>query len=181
MIDGLKVPMHRGGTSMKALFVVLQLALVPVAARAQMLKVERIDIVTRGVYQSETTKTASDPNSPTGTSATVTNIRNVQATTTIKPRLGLEFGIEYVVTGSPRGATVPLKIIIRFPEQGIHNPKTGETVYRYDHVVTKFIDSRHYEGYGFDNPWEIVPSPWLFEIRYQNRKLAEQRFTVTEP
>jgi Domain of unknown function (DUF3859) len=36
-------------------------------------------------------------------------------------------------------------------------------------------------GYGFDNAWEIVPGVWTEQIWYQDRKLAEQTFTVSGP
>ena len=33
-------------------------------------------------------------------------------------------------------------------------------------------------GYGLDQPWEMIPGKWRFEIWSGDRLLAEQSFTV---
>ena len=42
------------------------------------------------------------------------------------------------------------------------------------------IRADSYSGYSFDDPWEIVPGTWRFEIRLGGRKMAEQSFNVSK-
>ena len=35
-------------------------------------------------------------------------------------------------------------------------------------------------GYGFDNAWEIVPGQWTQQIWYQDKMLAERKFSVSK-
>ena len=150
------------------------------AAHAQAPRIDRIDIFEKGVFQNERTQSRPDPKSPTGTHDTVTNIRLVENTTTVRARHGVDVGIRFTVVGAPQGAVVPLKVIQRYPKAGIRNPQTGQTTYIYEHSFTEKIGGSHYDGYGFDNPWEEVPGVWTFEVWYQGRKLATQSVTVTK-
>ena len=42
------------------------------------------------------------------------------------------------------------------------------------------IRADSYSGYSFDDPWEIVPGTWRFEIWLGGRKMAEQSFNVSK-
>jgi hypothetical protein len=150
-------------------------------AYAQQAQVERIDIVGKGIYRVAVGKLTPDQQTPTGVAASVDQATKIEDTTTVRARIGLEFGIQYVVVGSPKGAQVPIRIVNVYPKQGLRNPKTHKTVRRAEIVRNKVIGDVVYAGYGFENAWEIVPGVWTIEVWHKNRKLAEQNFTVTVP
>ena len=93
---------------MRLLLSVLATLLLTIAAHAQAPRIDRIDIFEKGVFQNERTQSRPDPKSPTGTHDTVTNIRLVENTTTVRARHGVDVGIRFTVVGAPQGAVVPL-------------------------------------------------------------------------
>lgn len=94
-------------------------------------------------------------------------------------RLGVRFGFRYSLIGSPQGVEVPVLIVTIFPAPGLHNPKTGQVFHRDEYLSTKLLGGISYTDYGFDEPWELVPGLWTFQVWYQNRMLVEPRVTPT--
>ena len=150
------------------------------AARAQDVRVERVDIVDRGIYTVTVGEQTPDPNAPTGTIAAPGAVKLLEATTAIQGRLGLEFGLQYVVVGEPAGADVPLDFVVTYPEAGLVDPADPNRMLKSGFSRVKKIGDTVYFGFGFENAWEIVPGTWTFTILFQRRKLAEQSFTVTQ-
>ena len=164
---------------MRFLFLAAVLLIAPLAARAEGASVERVDIVDTGIYTVETGEETPDPKAPTGTIAAVTTVTNVEATTAIPAKVGLEFGLRYVVMGEPAGVEVPLDFVITYPAPGLADPADPTPLLESRYSRTKKIGETVYLGYGFENPWEIVPGTWTFEIWFEGRRLASQSFAVT--
>lgn len=150
-------------------------------AHAQKAQIERIDIVGKGIYQVAVGKLTPDKQAPTGVVASVKKATKIEDTTTVHARIGLEFGIEYVIIGAPKGAKVPIRVVNVYPKQGLRNPKTRRTLRHAEFVRNKIIGDTIYAGYAFENEWEVVPGVWKIELWHKNRKLAEQSFTVSNP
>ncbi len=51
---------------------------------------------------------------------------------------------------------------------------------RIDRTDNGVIGDTTYVSYGFDDPWELVPGPWILEIWSGDRKLTSQTFTVVK-
>ena len=150
-----------------------------VAATAQTVNVDRIQIKIYGIYEGNISKTEQ---TPTGIALDiVANHQLVKQTTTVPARLGLRFDFEYLVVGTPQDAEVPLKFVTIFPKQGVRPPKANGPVYRNESARTKRVGRESYRDYGFDDEWELVPGTWTIQIWYQERKLAEKSFTVVKP
>lgn len=165
---------------MRYLSLSLLLLLAPLAARAADFRVERVDIVDTGIYSVEVGEAILDPNAPTGTIAAPVTATLVESTTTVRGELGLEFGLRYVVVGEPSGAAVPLDLVIIYPPPGLADPADPEPLRESGFAREKKIGETVYLGYAFENPWEIVPGEWTFEIWFDGRKLASQTFTVSK-
>ncbi len=150
----------------------------PLAALAADVRVERIDIVDTGIYTVVTGEETADPDAPTGTIAAVTTVTNVEKTSTIPGKLGLEFGLRYVIVGEPAGAEVPLDFVILYPPPGLVDPAAPEPIRESRYGRIKSIGETVYLGYGFENDWEVVPGEWSFEIWFEGDMLASQSFTV---
>ena len=106
------------------------------------------------------------------------DLKLASSTTTVPAQIGTKFGVRYRVVGSPERASVKLTAILRFPGEGLRNPKTGERITQDVTQWTRNIGAVTYNGYSFDEGWELVPGTWTYEIWHDKRKLAEQRFTV---
>lgn len=150
-------------------------------AHAQKVRVDRIDIIGKRIYQVTVGKLIPDKRAPTGVVASVIKVTKSEDTATLHARIGLEFGIQYVIVGSPKGALVPIRIVNVYPNQGLRNPKTHRIVRRVEFVRNKIVGDVIDAGYAFENGWEIVPGRWRFELWYKNRELVEQSFIVRKP
>ncbi len=163
---------------MRCLPVTALLVLASFAANAADLRIERVDIVDAGIYTVAIGEETPDPDAPTGTIAAPITATLVEATDTIPGRLGLEFGLHYVVVGEPAGAEVALDFVIIYPPPGLIDPAEPEPLLESRYTRPKTIGETVYLGYGFENDWEIVPGAWTFEIWHSDTKLASQRFAV---
>lgn len=163
---------------MRKLMLLLPLLLTITGARAGEVRVDRVDILEKGVFALETGEQTQDPGTPTGEITAVTTARLLDATETIPARVGTEFGFRYVVVGEPDGTEVALDIVNLYPAPGLSPPGGEAPLRRSDYRRTRKIGEAAYLGYGFENAWETVPGTWTFEIWHDGRKLAEQSFTV---
>ena len=164
---------------MRSLSIVVALALATtVNACGQAAKVERVEIVETGIYRVEIAKTTQASGTATGVQDELANVKLVSSTTTVPAQLGTKFGVRYRVVGSPDRASVKLTVIVRFPGEGLRNPKTGERKAQDVTTWTRNIGAVTYSGYSFDEGWELVPGTWTYEILHEGRKLAEHSFTV---
>ena len=94
----------------------------------------------------------------------------------IEAKLKTRFGIQVVAKGPD--SIVPL--VTRVTHPPIRNPKSGQTatVDQWDSPMNAGL--ARYTGWSFDEPWELVPGRWRFEILDgENKVLAAKDFTVT--
>jgi hypothetical protein len=151
-----------------------------VVAQAQ--QVQRIEIWDAGTYKSKDVMERVDaPGTPQGYRNIVSDIELQQRTTTVPAILGTSFGFRFSILGKPAGATINLKFVSRYPSPGLQNPKTGNSLMRGEYSVQAKLDTKSWKTYRFDDDWELVPGTWTFEIWQDDRKLAEQSFTVVKP
>jgi hypothetical protein len=159
----------RGRTEFRNIVVKHLGAAPPLAPPAadQTTRVDRIDIVEKGIYRSE-----SNPGSFEG-------LQLAEDTATIPAQTGTIFGFRYVVVGEPSVRNLPLRVVLIYPEAGLQNPQTGKTVHSEEYYDSPRITARaaRYHKLG---SWGWVFGVWTYQIWYQGRKYAEQQFTVAE-
>ena len=104
--------------------------------------------------------------------------RLVQRTAEIFGQPGRSFGIEIDMDGFPAGA---VQLTIRTLHPPLTNPKTGKTtkISEYDWPVSGRRNV--YFGFTFDDGWEIAEGPWVIQILYKGRLLAEKKFKIVVP
>jgi hypothetical protein len=159
------------------LFLLLLVAMPVDAARAQ--QIERIEIVEWGLYRADRTGQVPSPSSPSGTSNLSINVRHRETTTTVPALVGITFGLRYEVVGSPSGAAVDLKLVVRFPERGVTDPATGKSFRSAEYEVRTVVGAIGWEAYTLDYEWEVEPGPWTLELWHEGRRLARKTFMVT--
>jgi hypothetical protein len=150
------------------------------SASAQAPQVERIDVVEYGIYTANAESRESVPGSAAGNLTIEKDIRLLQTTRNVPARRGVEFGFRYVVIGAPVGVAVPFHMVTIFPSPGLKNPRQTADHDRNEFDRTKMIGTTQFRSYVLDNDWEVVPGVWIFQVWYQGRKLAEQKFTLVK-
>jgi hypothetical protein len=155
-------------------------ALPSTPARAAEARVERVDLVAAGFYDAASAQVARSiaaPGAAGGRSNDLADVALVNPPPALTARVGIGFGVRFRTTG-PHGGQATLRSVWRIPAPGIHNPDSDNTYRRSVVDFTTVIGSVQWRGYGFDQPWEVVPGVWTIEIWQGDRKLLEHSFTV---
>lgn len=154
---------------------VLALALAAPAA-AQQPQVTGLEILHAGIYAIEPgQETRDDKGVLVGP---VKSAKLAVSTTRVPAKLGASFGIEYRLIGAPAGAKVTVKEGVRYPAPGAHPASTGQLVAFDSSDTTLAINGSNTSLYTIEEPWEVLPGTWVFEIWLGDRKLGEQTFTL---
>jgi hypothetical protein len=166
---------------MRALGALFWLLAIPLAVHAQSPSVDRAVTAGAGIYDVAIKTVVEDKNRPEHSWYSVTAVKLLRATTSVPARLCTSFGFKYLIVGSLSKADVPIRMVTKFPAPGLHKPETLERIYEQETVVSRTIGRVYFRSYTFESSWELLPGTWTFEFWHQNRKLAEQSFTVTPP
>lgn len=151
-------------------------------AHAQTATIERIDVIDPGIYVAEVTQVKRDSDVASGEIFYAKAAKLVEKTTTIEAKIGVGFGFKLKVVGQSPNGRANLTSITIYPQPGVTNPKTGTTTMREEVSRTPKINNPEvYEGFSFENEWEIVTGTWTFEIWDGDRKLVSQSFQVVKP
>lgn len=137
-----------------------------------------IRITEKGVYRAVTTA-RTITHEATGVLNTVRDAMLVSNTAVVDGKLGIRFGLRYVLTGTS-SPSLTLKLVIKFPAVGLRDPGTGAHFYESAQVQTVPPGIAGYWEYHFENDWEIVPGFWVFEFWLDSSRLASQSFCVVD-
>jgi len=112
---------------------------------------------------------------------TIGDFRHIETTDKVMGRIGVAFGVRYRITGDPIGFEVPVRIIVRFPPQGLYNPQYRHPLLVDETEQIAILGEEGYSGISFDEQWEIEPGIWTVEFWSGERKLGEKQFEVITP
>jgi hypothetical protein len=169
----------RDATWLRTLLCVAFASMGSAAALAKQISVDRIDIVTFGIFSSGTV-TSSEARPGTNGITLREGRKLLSRTETVPGVVGATFGIQYIVRGAPKGQVVKLTYVTRFPPSGMVNGK-GEKLEKSQFDWDDTVGKTAIRTYTLDNAWEIVPGDWKMEFYYEGRKIGEKRFTMTAP
>jgi Domain of unknown function (DUF3859) len=163
-----------------ARFIVLALTGLFTGARlhANPPSVDHAEIVNFGIYTQTVMSENSAPDTPSGKSNVVGNVRLAAQTHTVPLQTGVAFGYWFKLVGSPVNAQVALRYVLIYPPGGVTNTVTGK---HYESASDEYkgrIGSEMLIDYSLDNSWELVPGAWTLQVWLGDRKLAEEVFTV---
>jgi uncharacterized protein DUF3859 len=156
-------------------------ALAAAQARAQDMRVDRLEIIESGFYDAAKATMTSTTPSAGAVTGTVQELREVKllpeppATTA---RVGIGFGVRFRSFGERDGERAMLRSVWQIPAPGIVNPTNGNTFRQSVAEFATTIGTSHLRGYSFDESWEVVPGTWTLEIWQGDRKLLEQSFEI---
>ncbi len=111
----------------------------------------------------------------------VSDIRHLETTRIVPGRVGVSFGLRYRVQGNGIGFPVPLRVILKFPPQGLYSPEYRDTLHVDETEMIEILGEDSYSGISFDEQWEIEPGIWTFEFWSGDTKLGEEQFEVITP
>jgi hypothetical protein len=162
---------------MRSVFAGLVAALVWLSPPARSQHIEAIEIVEAGIYSGRHQGKQASPKTASGTINIVSDRQLLEATAHVCARIGVYFGVTYVLKGAPKGVELALDLVTRFPEAGMVNAK-GERFTHNQFISGATIGERNVRTFSFDEPWELVPGTWTFEFHHKGRKIGETSFLV---
>jgi hypothetical protein len=155
----------------------LALVLVLVAGTARANEGVGVEIGEYGIFRADIAQTVRDPNGALHN--VVTNICHVSTTRVVPARMGLHFGMRYRVTGPTAGERVLLGKVVHYPTV-MTPPAPEQPLSEVTGLFELAVGKASYTEYAFEQPWELVPGVWTFQLFEGERKLAELSFTVVE-
>jgi len=136
-------------------------------------------ITQAGIYEAASVEKVKSPETDTGYTSNATGLKLIKSTDDIPARLGMTFGLEYVLIGLEPNMSFSLKRIISHPK--ITKPD-GSVSEGYEMMITKQADAfgtlKDIQGYIFNEPYEVRPGEWKFTLIYRDQKLIEKTFRV---
>ncbi len=158
-------------------FVLLTLLLTQPIAASEEIVVRAVEITAYGMFSEYGRQFDKGYSEQAPGTDTLDYIRFDEFTDQITGSLGISFGIEYVIHSTPRGKPFDVTGIIHYPPAGLVSPQ-GQIYTRSEEAIEIKIGEKSFYGFGFDEPWEIIPGEWKFEIRRNDVLLAHKTLTV---
>lgn len=118
-----------------------------------------------------------DTSSPVGYYLRTDYLDLVRATTKIHARVGLVFGIKYLV--QCRGIAMPVRYSCRLSHPPITNPADGSTFTSIIEEKANIPDGINADFFEFEYDWEIREGIWRFEILVKERTLLTKNFSIS--
>jgi hypothetical protein len=163
---------------MRIVLSLVLLIFLPVIANAEVPRVNRIDVVETGIYTADDGGKETAPDTAMGRVTYLDNFRLVQKTTVVPARQGIRFGFRYKIVGPPAGAKASFHMVTIFPAPGLQNPAKQQVSTKSEFDGESKVGTTTFRSYTLEEPWEAVPGVWSFQIWYQGKLMAEQKFTV---
>jgi|Marorgknorr_s2lv_3_1036020.scaffolds.fasta_scaffold01937_10 hypothetical protein len=132
-----------------------------------------------GIFEIASSRRHSGFSTTTMAADSVSGLRFTTHINEIPALQGINFGFEYSINSTPLGQKIPIRSIIRFPDPGLFHPGGKHYTESVEHKHVR-IGERSLHGYGLDEPWEVVPGEWVFEIWYKDARLIRKTFSVVE-
>jgi len=132
----------------------------------------RVEIIEYGTYAIEIYKI--DQGSDGVMTATASKISHLETTSVIPAKRCVNFGFRFRVEGPPEGSR--LTFVTHFPVE-VTPPGASRAIS--SHSKTRvLVPGIHFQSYGLDFDWEVMPGQWTFELFDGDRKLAEKSFLL---
>lgn len=171
-----------GGIIMRFLTQVVGLCCVSIGSvsYAADMTISAVEIVGYGIFTARSVERDRRSTASSPAKDTVEGVHFVEFTNDIPGKLGIGFGFQYIINTSPKGGSIDVTTVIIFPEGGLVDPR-GRVYERSSEKQQVPIGRKIFYGYGFDEPWEIVPGEWIFQVWHRKAKIAQKKFTVHPP
>ena len=105
----------------------------------------------------------------------IDDFRLLRSTTNVPARIGVRFGFRYEILGTPTNAPITLTMVAKHPP--IKNAQSGKMETQDTYPLNSWL-GKTYTSNTLDEPSDLVPGQWTFEVWHQGAKLCEQSFQV---
>jgi len=133
-----------------------------------------VKIVEYGISETKTIKSPNYSNSVAGSVNVVKNEIITNQTDTIPLRIGLSFGLKYIIiTTDGRHDEYPVTYRVTYPKTMV-NPATGARENEWQFKTYSKANDPRYTGFRFESDYELLEGEWIFEIivdKYRDKQI----------
>jgi hypothetical protein len=138
--------------------------------------IQNVSIEEEGIYTYKKIGARASDSIATGELVDVTKVDFVKKTNQIPHQKGIQFGVGFIIHGTPVGNTVP--VTVRFEHPPTKNPVTGE-IKEVTEWKTRFkIGVLQRFGHGYDTEGSMPPGKYVVQLIYKGKKMFERDFYV---
>lgn len=147
------------------------------AQQAGQAKVTGIKVLAVGTFSSTVESRDYTPSVADGIRDLARDFILVRRGAAAEASLDAGIGLRYQLTGSPKGATVVVDVVVEHPQ--IVNPDTQLPMTHSTAQFERVIGEVEHSVWNFDTQADLVPGEYVIEILHKGRLLARQAFQVT--
>lgn len=141
---------------------------------------QRIEIFQWGIYEVNGRAAPLGPPEEIEQRLDTSDFTHVRTTRVIPARIGTEFCFRFRTIGD-LAVRAPLRIVTTFPPSGIIGRVSRMPIESEERDLFVLAGFPGIWCWGFDDPDDIALGEWRIELWSQDRKFAEQAFTVVQP
>jgi len=130
-----------------------------------------------GIYEVNGRAARSGPPEEIEQRLDTSNFTHVRTTRVIPARIGTEFCFRFRTTGD-LAVRAPLRIVTHFPVSGVVGRVSRRRIESEEQDLFVLAGFPGIWCWGFDDPDDIALGQWRIELWSEDRKFAEQTFTV---
>lgn len=142
-------------------------------------EVDSIKITEYGIFKRIIEKSKSTNDVSTGVLHKVRKIKLIQQTNKIPAKLGITFGVRFLINGTPKNEKVP--VLIKWLHPRMVNPKTKKIIYSSSWTSQKTIGKVGYVGHSYKKKGDLPIGEYKVQIFYKDKIMANKTFNVYEP
>jgi len=136
------------------------------------------EILSYGIVDNTTITTETNKALLAGEKRIINSWNLKESTTEIPIKIGIEFGIAYVITPPSGKTSVSIEEVIVFPGEGLTNPISEQSAKTDSEFLTIKPKKEQYFSYKLDYPWEAKSGTWLFQVKQDGVIILQQSFNV---
>ena len=139
---------------------------------------DKAELLSYGITENEIIETEVNSDLLAGEKHIIDSWNLIKRTENIPNKLGIEFGISYLIKAPFYKNSITVEEVVVFPGEGLTNPESGRSI-KIDSETLE-IDKRdeQYFTYALDYPWEMKSGTWLFQVKQDGLVILEQAFNV---
>ena len=141
-------------------------------------QIQKIDLVGFGVIEkSESGNFEEDSeSSPTGYFIRTDDISFIEETSDVVARIGVGFGIKYVLIG--QGDSEVVNFVCKIQHPSLTNPESDVEYSETTEYKSNYLNEENFDFYEIESEWEAVSGKWVFNIVENGKVLLKHEFTL---
>lgn len=131
-----------------------------------------------GIYSLTGGEKIDEKDASTGYRSVPSKVEFVERTHIVPAKVGTSFGAKFAILGDNVGAPVTIRVVTRYPQQGVTNPDTGKVFLTDEYSLEANVGAGFLHAYRLSHDWEVVEGTWTLELHHEGQLIGTKKFKV---